>query len=285
MATRKRSGGGAAGGWKGGALTVVMLILIAAVGVAWWNANGFTSLNDAIDWIRAKSNQVDACVDSNLPDGEAGKDVRNLVNAHNCILPGLGDETPNLQEIDLDLNTKEGVLALVNALDVAPAENVDYKRSDWRHWSDLDKNGCDSREDLLKHDGIDVKTDPKTCKALSGSWTELYSNTTTTNPSSLDVDHVVPLSYAAQHGGQEWTNDVKEQFANDVENLRLASASENRSKGDKGPKDYLPENEDFLCVYSKQFALVIHTYGLTVDQGDKTALLQTVEAYCPEVIE
>lgn len=278
MATRKRTGRGAAGGAKGAFASVLMIVLVAAVVVGWWNVNGFTSLGDAIQWLRDKSDQMDACVDSNIPDGEAAGNIRNLIGAYDCNTPGPGPGEI-LNRLD-DRTSKEELLAVIAALPVKSEESVNYKRSEWRHWSDLDKNGCDSREDLLVASGVNVKTDPKTCKVLSGSWTEVYSNTTTTDSSSLDVDHVVPLAWAARNGGNIWLADKKEQFANDPVNLVLASASENRSKSDKGPADYLPPNTAFQCEYAKRFVTVLVNYELTIPQPDKAKLTEVVKSRC-----
>lgn len=283
MAQRKRvkGGGGGSGGLKGGFFSVLMVVLIAAAAVAWWNVNGFTSVSDAVHWFQAKSDSMNACVDKNLPDGAAANDPRNLVNAHNCIVPGIGSKTSTkAPDAPVDTSSKTGITALAESIAVAPEQNVAYKRSEWRHWSDLDGNGCDSREDTLVKDGTNVVTDPSTCKVLSGTWTEKYSDTTTTDSSSLDIDHIVPLSWAAKNGGQGWAANVKEQFANDPLNLIISAASENRSKGDKGPADYLPPNKAFQCQYITSFVTVVHKYDLTMPQNDKTKTLSTIKDRC-----
>lgn len=277
MPSRRRTGGG--GGGAGGiAATVVVILMAAAVVVGWWNVNGFQSVGDAIQWFRDKSAEIDECVDSNVPDGEAANNVGNLIGAYDCGTPG-----PGLGELINNVNensSKEELLALVAALPTAGERNVEYSRSEWRHWSDLDGNGCDTREDVLIASGSNVKTDPKTCKVLSGTWNEPYEPSTTTDSSSLDIDHVVSLGWAARNGGQDWPSDKKQQFANDPNNLFIASASENRSKSDKGPSGYLPPNEDFLCEFATRYATVVAAYSLTIPQPDKAALSSTIENYC-----
>lgn len=282
MAVRKKRGGGAAGGLKGGALTVVMFLVIAGAVVGWWNTNGFTSFGDVIDWFKQKSASLDACVDGHLPDGTAASDFRNLWNAHNCATPlpsGSADIQANAIAIE-NVEGPEALTALLDSIAVAPEKKVEYKRSDWRHWSDLDNNGCDTREDILQRDGTDVKTDPKTCKVLSGKWTEQYGPTTVTNGGDLDIDHIVPLSWAARNGGQDWDASIKEQFANDPDNLFVSIAKENRSKGDKGPADYLPPNQDFICEYTASFVKVVYKYQLTIPQNEKSAASGAIKKYC-----
>ncbi len=282
----RRAGGGAARGAKGTIATAVMILLIIAAIIGWWNVNGFKSIGDAIDWLRDKSDRVGLCVDENLSQGP--DNIKNLINAHSCIFPdfsGGGDTGPSTPlptdpGTPAETPTKEAINSLLESIPVAPSKDVDYVRSQWKHWSDLDGNGCDSREDALVRGGTNVTTDPKTCKVLSGNWVEQYSNESYTDPSKMDLDHVVALSWAASNGGNDWDSATKEAFANDPTNLILASASENRSKGDKGPSKYMPKNESFHCIYITAYIEVLAKYELTIPQADKDSAAITIRTKC-----
>jgi len=282
MATRK-AGGGAAKGARGTIAAAVMIVLIAAAIIAWWNVNNFKSIGDAIDWLREKSDKVGTCIDDNLSQGP--DNIRNLVNAHNCIFPDLSGDggtvpDPTGTPVPGDEKNQDELNALLDTITVAEPKDVDYVRSEWKHWSDLDGNGCDSREDALVKAGTAVTTDPKTCKVLTGTWIEQYAGETYTDPSKMDLDHVVPLSWAASNGGNDWDANTKEEFANDNGNLILASASENRSKGDKGPSKYMPKNEAFQCSYITAFVSIVAKYDLTISQADKDSAVIIIRTKC-----
>ncbi|MGM0953782.1 MAG: HNH endonuclease family protein [Pseudomonadota bacterium] len=52
--------------------------------------------------------------------------------------------------------------------------------------------------------------------------------------SKIDIDHVVPLKWAWQHGANKWTKEKRERFANDPRNLWSVELSLNSQKGAKG---------------------------------------------------
>ena len=131
---------------------------------------------------------------------------------------------------------------------------------------------CDTREYVIKRDGSNVVTN-SACTATSGSWTSPYDNVVTTNPSTFDIDHLVPLSEAWDSGAWAWTTAQRQAFANDTTRPQLlaVSASSNRSKGDDDPAEWLPQ-ASYQCVYARAWVQVKHYYGLSVDSTEKAAL-------------
>ncbi|BBA96598.1 putative secreted protein [Actinacidiphila reveromycinica] len=131
---------------------------------------------------------------------------------------------------------------------------------------------CDTREYVIKRDGSNVVTD-SSCKATSGGWTSPYDGVTTTDPSTFDIDHLVPLSEAWDSGAWAWTTAQRQAFANDTTRPQLlaVSAHSNRSKGDDDPAEWLPQ-ASYQCTYARAYVQVKHYYGLTVDSAEKSAL-------------
>jgi hypothetical protein len=146
-----------------------------------------------------------------------------------------------------------------------------YDRTLFPTWITI-SGTCDTREYVLKRDGSGVVTD-SACKAVSGSWSSVYDGVTTTNPSTFDIDHLVPLSEAWASGAWSWSTAQRQGFANDVTRPQLiaVSASSNRSKGDSDPAEWLPQ-ASFDCTYARAWVQVKHYYGLTVDSAEKSAL-------------
>lgn len=149
-----------------------------------------------------------------------------------------------------------------------------YNRKDWPHWSDSDRDCQDTRhETLIDHSKISVSfKDGKKCNVLTGQWYDPYSGDTYTTAKDLDLDHIVPLKYAHEHGGDKLSRDMRERFANDPENLLLVDLSLNRQKGAKGPTEWLPPYQAYRCKYIQRFDFVMTKYGLQYTSAETRTL-------------
>ena len=152
-------------------------------------------------------------------------------------------------------------------------------------WADTDRNGCDTRNDVLRRDLTAVVTKPGTngCVVLSGTFHDPYTGRTIVfergNTSSLavQIDHRVPLSYAWRHGAASWTPKQREMFANDqVTNLVAVDGPANEEKSDSGPAEWMPANTGDTCNYAASFVTVATKWQLSIATADKHALEGTL---------
>ena len=276
MASRKRGGGGAGmGGAKNAIKTgLVFLLLISAV-VGWAKVNNINSIPAVYNYFKSWSDHAWSCgagevewnCDSSLNPGEGTSPTFSVPSDGSNSEPG-NSANPGTSPVNSE-QPKTELLKALDTIAVSEEQAVDYERSEWKHWVG---NPCDTRENVLYAQGQNPTKDPSNCKVLSGSWVDPYSGETFTNASDLDIDHVIPLSYAARHGGQAWSPEMKEKFANDSSQLLAVSAKENRGKSDKGPEDYMPPNKNFQCEYSKRWVSTASQYGISVTEGDRLAL-------------
>src|SRR3954452_2174900 len=89
------------------------------------------------------------------------------------------------------------------ALTVAPDGSMDgYDRDQFPHWHTVE-GSCDTRESVLSRDGDGVAVGSD-CYPTSGSWTSPYDGETWTQPSDVDIDHMVPLADAWRTGAADW---------------------------------------------------------------------------------
>ncbi len=148
-------------------------------------------------------------------------------------------------------------------LGVSISCQADYDRSLWRHWVDFDGDCQDTRQEVLARDSlVPVTYSADGCRVLSGIWQDPYTGVAYMSPSELDIDHVVPLKWAYEHGAKDWPRWIKRTFANDPENLLVVHKSVNRwVKRDKGPDRFMPQVGQ--RVYLKRFMAVANRYGLT----------------------
>ena len=75
-----------------------------------------------------------------------------------------------------------------------------------------------------------------------------YTGIIIRDESKLDYEHLIALKYAWEHGAYKWTEAQMNTFSYDITGGLDVSASANRSKGSKGPSDWLPiENPEDYC--------------------------------------
>lgn len=138
----------------------------------------------------------------------------------------------------------------------------EYDRYLFRHWIDEDKDGFNTREEVLISTSISVVIIDEDNKIVHGTWLCPYTGTVTHDPRTLDIDHIVPLQWAWKHGANEWDSDRRKAFANDGNNLIAVVSRINRVKGAKGPSAWLPPNLYFGHTYINRFVSVIERYQL-----------------------
>jgi hypothetical protein len=199
--------------------------------------------------------------------------------------------------------TKPGLAPLTSADDKAQARaliakvttkgrgpKTGYSREQFGYaWMDTapgvayDHNGCDTRDDLLKRDGLNVRfRSGSDCVVTSMTLHDPYTGHTIewtkTHATTVQIDHVMPLSYDWRMGASRWPKTRREAIANDPLNLIPVDGPSNSSKGDSGPASWLPPNKQIRCAYAARFAQVSLKYGLPVTAPDKAMLLKLCAA-------
>ena len=155
-------------------------------------------------------------------------------------------------------------------------------------WADVDRNGCDTRNDILKRDltSITYRAKTRNCVVESGTLVDRYSGETINfvkgNISSMEVqiDHVVALSNAWQTGAFKLTADQRRALSNDSLNLFAVKGRLNSQKGDGDAATWLPPLKSFRCSYVAQQIAVKAKYSLWVTAPEKAAMV-SILAKCP----
>lgn len=149
-----------------------------------------------------------------------------------------------------------------------------YNREDWPHWLDVDHDCQDTRAEMLviRAKGAVQFKEAQQCHVTTGQWIDPYSGKTYAESSRLDIDHVVPLRWAHGHGGDKWAKERRAQFANDSNNLEVVGKDLNRSKGAKGPDEWMPPRNEYRCQYVIHFDSLVSKYGLSYVVSEKRAI-------------
>lgn len=162
-----------------------------------------------------------------------------------------------------------------------------YQRSAFgTPWADVDSNGCDTLDDILRRDLtlIREKRGTNGCQILSGSLADPYTGKDVPfhrgGASEVDVDHVVALGAAWETGARTWTAPKRVQLANDPLNLLAVSTVTVRAKGDRDSGAWLPPNAGFRCHYVARQIAVKAKYGAWVTPGERAAMVRVLQR-CP----
>jgi len=131
-----------------------------------------------------------------------------------------------------------------------------YDRAEWPHWIDEDRDGQTTRQEVLAEESIVAPVwTPDERRVAAGVWICPFTGERVTNPHELDIDHLIPLAYAARHGGESWSRAQKRRFANDLSHpshLVAVVARANRAKGSRGPASWMPDYD--RCGYAQAWA-------------------------------
>lgn len=152
-----------------------------------------------------------------------------------------------------------------------------------RGWVDVDRNGCDTRNDVLARDlnPARLRAD-STCVVESGVLHDPFTGAILEfvrgSSNNVDIDHLYPLSRAWDMGAADWPEQRRIEFSNDQDlNLWAVSASANRAKGDRGPGEWLPPNVGARCAYAVAYTGVAHAYGLGLTTEDHAVLNEILD--------
>jgi hypothetical protein len=147
-------------------------------------------------------------------------------------------------------------------------------------WADVNRNGCDTRNDILKRDltNLTFRSGTRDCVIESGTLVDPYSGTTINfvkgikSSMEVQIDHVVALSNAWQTGAFKLTLAKRTEFANDPDNLLAVQGRLNSQKGDGDAATWLPPLKSYRCTYVSKQISIKAKYGLWVTAPEKAAI-------------
>ncbi|CAN2212085.1 Domain of unknown function DUF1524 [Candidatus Nanopelagicaceae bacterium] len=187
----------------------------------------------------------------------------------------------SMGQAPLEASTKTASAVLETLAVKGRAPKTGYERSQFGPaWSDVDRNGCDTRNDILFRDltSIIYKSGTRDCVVFSGVLIDPYSGEKISfirgvgSSMEVQIDHVVALSNAWQTGAFKLTYEKRLAFANDPMNLLAVKGSLNSQKGDGDAATWLPPQKNIRCAYVAQQIVVKAKYGLWVTPPEKAAM-------------
>ncbi|MGW2779572.1 GmrSD restriction endonuclease domain-containing protein [Streptomyces olivaceoviridis] len=148
-------------------------------------------------------------------------------------------------------------------------------------WIDADRDGCNTRAEVLLAEAVEQPTVTGRCTLTGGSRYSWYDDRLVDR---TDIDHAVPLAEARDSGASRWTKACRVAYANylgDDGHLVAVSQRSNRQKADKDVAAWnVPDNPSQRCRYLSDQVAIKLGWHLSVDPAEHAAT-QRIAANCP----
>lgn len=166
-----------------------------------------------------------------------------------------------------------------------PLDSPRYDRDAFRHWTDADRDGCDTRAETLERDALPGTAVRGRDGCVTGATvTDRYTGREVTErpgrDSDVDIDHVISLAAAWRTGAAGWPSERRERFANDLDVLAAVTDDVNRDKSDKDASAWLPPDPRARCGFAARQIQIKTEWTLWVTAAERDAMA-AVLAGCP----
>ena len=155
-----------------------------------------------------------------------------------------------------------------------------YEREDWKHWSDFDNDGINTRHEELITESLSDVTMTATGRSVSeGLWDLVYTSGQTSSPGDLDAEHSTPLGLAhciVDSMGLSFDENTREEFANHPILTFVADKGENRARGAKSWADspwgdgWFPSNQNMHCPWIAIQIQLRDEFGMGITSDEKS---------------
>ena len=188
-------------------------------------------------------------------------------------------------------SVKSGGGAGLSVLQTIRIENerpTGYVRTLFEHWIDIDGDGCDTREQVLKRDSVTLpQVDPYKCKVIAGDWVSPFDGAKWSDPTDVDIDHVVALKEAWDSGAWAWSAATRNAYANDTSDKRTLIAvtdNVNQQKSDRDPSNWVPPLKSNLCTYLGNWISIKARWNLSMDQSEWGRIKNLLNSSCAGLV-
>ena len=179
-------------------------------------------------------------------------------------------------------------IGLLQNIRVENERPTGYERELFEHWIDIDGDGCDTREQVLKRDSVTLaQVDPYKCKVIAGDWVSPYDGAKWSDPTDVDIDHVVALKEAWDSGAWAWSTATLNAYANDTTDRRTLMAvtdNVNQQKSAKDPSNWVPPLKSYVCTYLGNWISIKARWNLSMDQSEWGRIKNLLNSSCSGLV-
>ena len=154
---------------------------------------------------------------------------------------------------------------------------------------DVDRNGCDTRNDILARDLTDETFKPGTRDCVVATGTLADPTPGRRSPSSAGRTPATTCRSTTsslsptpgRRAPRPWTRHAGAAFANDPLNLLAVDGPLNQQKSDGDAATWLPPNRSYRCAYVARQVAVKVRYDLWTTRAERNAIA-TILRGCPD---
>lgn len=224
---------------------------------------------------------IDSSSNSSVSDSTVSSTVSTEASGE---VPSPNSSVPKGSQSASSSNVETLALSVLEGIAQHNEVGNGYVRDLFRHWTDADGDGCNTREEVLIAESLSsAQVDAYGCTVVAGDWLSLFDGRAHTDPSDLDIDHLIPLKEAWDSGAYSWSSTQREQFANDLTDGRVliaVTSGVNRSKGDRDPSQWLPPSSAYICTYISDWIAVKYQWGLNMDSSEWGRIKNLLNGQC-----
>lgn len=154
---------------------------------------------------------------------------------------------------------------------------VEYERDEWTSDSQLyecyKNHGCDEKYTSIRKYSF---YESEWYNWDDNYYVDPYTEQVINDVRQTDYDHIIPLAYVNSHGGEQWNDEKKKEFADDPSNGVCVNIHDNREKGAKGPSEWLPDENKVDYCYT--WLVISDHYGLSISDDDMNTIKSVLSA-------
>lgn len=166
---------------------------------------------------------------------------------------------------------------IIAALEKLPVEDEHggHQRTRFGFYTDADGDACDTREEVVVAEALQIEMNVRNCNIFSGKWFSAFDGLTVENARGLDTEHLVSLEEAYESGAWKWSSTERNAYLNDLthpEAILAVSDASSVARNDEDPGRWLPSNDAYLCDYLRNWVYMKTLYKMSVDPGERESI-------------
>lgn len=145
----------------------------------------------------------------------------------------------------------------------------------------LEQHSCrEPRDTLLAQlSAVPVEWNQDKCQVTFGHWRDFVTGARLTDPTQVELFHMVPLDWAAQRGATEWHSEKRARFYTDPMNLMVTTPQGRAQFENKTP---IGKTVDIntTCQHMSATASLVQSYNIPVSASEMTQLQGQIQTHC-----
>ena len=164
------------------------------------------------------------------------------------------------------------VAFVATLLGFSPAFAGECDRDAFGGWSQTDKTS--SRTEVLIRDSVEYPDihfySDNTYRVITGTWIDGLDGKPLihVDASTVEIDHIIPVCFAWEHGADKWSYEERRAFYNDTRFLIVTRKSLNASKG-ASPAWEVSNEQATNCEYVSLFQAGVELYELDLNDAGR----------------